>query len=97
MGGSDWGTTACGPCEWRALYRTIEDWLFTSLLGGASGNATTAAGCTGACVFNYNVTAGATHWEILPQGWQETGGTSGIVIDNDSLTQGGVRIFTSAR
>jgi hypothetical protein len=83
------GTTAAAHAN-GAPVQDIEDWLFTSLLGGASGNATTAAGCTGACVFNYNVTAGALTGNPTV-GMVENGGTSGIVIDNQSTTQLGAQ------
>lgn len=61
----------------------IQDWLFTAVAGGASGSATRAAGCTGACVFNYQVMGAGTAGNPTA-GLNSTGGTSGIIIDTSS-------------
>jgi hypothetical protein len=61
-----------------ATTQDVQDWLFTSVDG--SGN---TAGCTGACIFNYNV-IGAGTTGTPTTGLAAAGGTSGIVIDTSS-------------
>jgi hypothetical protein len=66
-----------------APVQDIKDWLFLSVV--ANGN---AASCTGACLYNFNVIgAGASGTPIA--GLAASGGTSGIVVDNQSTTQVG--------
>jgi hypothetical protein len=67
------------------------DWIFLTV--AASG---TGTGCTGACLYNYNVlnagtTGTATAGFQLPSG--DTTGTSGIVIDNLSTSQVGAQML----
>lgn len=62
-----------------AITQAVEDWLFTSV--EANGNAT---GCTGACIYNFNVIAGAASGTATA-GLSAAGGTSGIVIDSSSM------------
>jgi hypothetical protein len=69
------GTTAATHSN-SATVQDIQDWLFMSVV--ASGNGT---GCTGACVYNYNIIAGAATGTTVA-GIAAAGGTSGIVIDN---------------
>ena len=56
----------------------------------ANGN---AAPCTGACLYNFNVIgAGTTGTPIA--GLAASGGSSGIIVDNQSTTQvGGEQIY----
>ncbi len=78
----------------RAMHTTgatvneIHDWLFMSVLAGGNGT-----GCTGSCVYNYDVLAGATTGTSVT-GMQVVGGTSGITIDNTALN-GGSQIYFS--
>ena len=81
------GTTAATHANGAAT-QDIKDWLFTAVAGGASGNATTAAGCTGACVFNYQVMGAGTTGNPTA-GLNSIGGTSGIVIDTSSTAING--------
>jgi hypothetical protein len=76
------GTTAAVHANGAAV-QDIKDWLFLSVV--ANGN---AASCTGACLYNYNVIgAGTTGTPIA--GLAASGGSSGIIIDNESTTQVG--------
>jgi hypothetical protein len=81
------GTTAATHAN-GAPTQDIKDWLFTAVAGGASGSATTAAGCTGACVFNYQVMGAGTTGNPTA-GLNSTGGTSGIIIDTSSTAING--------
>jgi len=89
------GTTPATHTTTGVPVQDIKDWLFTSVAGGASGNAVTAAGCSGACVFNYNVINSAATTGNPTAGLSETGATSGIVIDNQSTTTGAQQIYFS--
>jgi hypothetical protein len=71
------GTTAATHLTGTAT-QDIQDWLFASVAG--SGN---TGGCTGACIFNYNV-IGAGTTGTPTTGLAAAGGTSGIVIDTSS-------------
>jgi hypothetical protein len=71
------------------------DWMFLSVT--ATGNDT---GCTGACLYNYNMgnsshnlAAGPTL--VATTGIIATGGTTGIIIDNASTTTGEEQIYYS--
>jgi hypothetical protein len=81
------GTSAATHANGAAT-RDIKDWLFTAVAGGASGSGTTAAGCTGACVFNYQVMGAGTTGNPTA-GMNAAGGTSGIVIDTSSTAING--------
>jgi hypothetical protein len=81
------GTTAATHADGAAT-QDVQDWLFTAVAGGASGNATTAAGCTGACVFNYQVMGVGTTGKPTA-GLNSTGGTSGIIVDTSSTAING--------
>jgi len=72
--------SACSPVT--EFYNSGHDWLFMSLI--ANGRAT---GCTGACLYNFDV-QGAGTTGTATDGVTATGGTSGISIDN-SLTGAG--------
>ncbi len=76
------GTTAATHAAGAAV-QDVQDWLFLSVI--AHGNAT---GCTGACLYNFNVIGGAATGTAVA-GQAAAGGTSGIVIDNLSTTQVG--------
>ncbi len=83
------GTTAATHNTTGVAVQDIEDWLFMSVAGNAN-----VAPCTGtaasACVYNYNVISGAA--TATPKaGLSETGGTSGIIIDNQSTTKVGAQ------
>jgi hypothetical protein len=67
------------------------DYIYASVT--ARGNDT---GCTGACIYMFNLT-GLT-WRtsaVATAGFQATGGTSGIIIDNISSTTGASQIYYS--
>jgi hypothetical protein len=76
------GTTAAAHANGAAV-QDIKDWLFLSV--AANGN---AASCTGACLYNYNVIGAGTSGTPIA-GLAASGGTSGIVVDNQSTTQVG--------
>ncbi|MGO9494597.1 MAG: hypothetical protein ACLPZY_20065 [Terracidiphilus sp.] len=86
-------TSACSPIT--EFYDGTHDWLFTSVI--ANGNAKNSGGttlCTGACVYNFNVQgAGTTGYPTA--GLNETGGVSGIIIDNAASGGGSEIYFTS--
>ena len=66
----------------------IRDWLFLSV--STNGN---VGGCTGACLFNYNVLGAGTTGTVTT-GRAVVGGTSGITIDNTALSGGSQIYFT---
>jgi hypothetical protein len=69
-----------------AAVNDVKDWLFMSV--AANGNAT---GCTGACLYSFNVlTASGT----ATAGRAVAGGTSGITVDNSALSGGSQIYFT---
>jgi hypothetical protein len=71
----------------------IVDRLFVSV--AANGNGT---GCTGACVYNYDITTGPASAGQPLAGLAASGGTSGIIIDNQSATQTGAqRVYFTTR
>jgi len=72
-----------------AAVQDIQDWIFLSVTAG--GNAT---GCTGACLYNYNVTTNTLPTNATT-GIAATGGSSGIIIDNSSTTTGYSQIYYS--
>jgi hypothetical protein len=77
------GTAAATHNTTGVAVQDVQDWLFMSV--AASGN---AAGCTAACVYNYNVISGAAA-ATPTAGLPEPGGTSGFVIDSMSTSQTG--------
>jgi hypothetical protein len=78
-------TTAATHNTTGVAVKDIEDWLFMSV--AASGNGT---GCTGACVYNYNVISGSATG-TSKAGLSLTGATSGIIVDNQSTSQVGAQ------
>jgi hypothetical protein len=66
----------------------IKDWLFASV--SANGN---LGGCTGACLYNFNV-LGATAAGTITAAKAVAGGTSGITVDNTALNGGSQIYFT---
>ncbi len=86
-------TTAAAECSGvTEFYNTTSsiDWLFMSV--ESSGKATGGSTCTGACVYNYNVSTSTNTTGSPVDGLTEAGGTSGIVIDN-AATGGGSEIY----
>jgi hypothetical protein len=84
-------TSAAATCSpVTEFYTGSTDWVFMSV--AANGNATVSPTCTGACVYNYNVTTSTTHTGTPAHGLAATGGTSGIIIDN-SAAGGGSEIY----
>ncbi len=79
------GTTAGSSYPSGTAVQVIQDWMFTSVLANSTvGSCTNGSGC----LLNYDVLgAGATGTPTT--GFPAAGGTSGIVIDNQSLTQAG--------
>jgi len=65
-----------------AATQDVQDWIFLSVQG--NGNATVSPTCSGACVYNYNVTSSPATGNPV-DGLGATGGTSGIVIDTSSM------------
>lgn len=82
------GTTAATHTNGDTV-QEIEDWLFLSV--AANGNAKNSGGttlCTGSCLYNYSV-LGAGTTGTATAGITASGGTSGIIVDNQSLTEAG--------
>ena len=71
------GTTAVAHANGAAV-QDIQDWIYLSV--SATGNDTT---CSGACLYNYNVTTGPTTGTATT-GINAAGGTSGVIIDNSA-------------
>jgi hypothetical protein len=69
------GTTAAAHSSGAAV-ANVHDWLFVSVASG--GNKT---GCTGACLYSFNVTGGALPADATA-GLVSASGTSGIIVDN---------------
>ncbi len=86
------GTTAGSSYPAGTAVQDINgDWIFLTVAALGTGT-----GCTGACLYNYNVfnagtTGTATAGFQLPSG--DTTGTSGIVIDNLSTSQAGAQML----
>lgn len=79
----------CSPVT--EIMNGSNDYIYASVT--ASGNDT---GCTGACVYMYNLT-GLT-WNtnaVAGAGIPATGGTGGIIVDNISATAGASQIYYS--
>jgi hypothetical protein len=75
----------CSPVT--EFYNGTQDWLFMSVT--ANGNAT---GCTGACLYNFNVQGAGTTGTVT-DGLSAAGGTSGIIIDNSLSGPGESQIY----
>lgn len=75
-------TAGCSPVT--EFYDGTNDWVYISV--AANGNGT---GCTGACLYNYKVATATSG--TATAGQLEAGGTSGIVVDNNSTTQTGAK------
>jgi hypothetical protein len=84
-------SAAAGGSPLTEIYDGTNDWLFASVTGSAS-NA--PSGCSGACVESWNAksTLGTTN---AVAGSTELGGTSGIIVDNVSSTNGASQIYFS--
>ncbi len=67
------GAAGCSPVS--EIDDGITDWIFLSVTAG--GNQT---GCTGACLYNFNVTNEPP--SAVNAGFSAAGGTSGIIINN---------------
>ncbi len=79
--------SACSPIT--EFYNGTHDWLFMSV--AANGSAT---GCTGACLYNFNVQGAGTTGNVT-DGIAAAGGTSGISIDNSLSGAGESQIYYS--
>jgi len=78
------GTSPAAQSSGSAV-QDIQEWLFTSITANASGTAIVGTCATGnACVLNYKVTAGIP--TAPTTGTPETGGTSGIIVDNSGVS-----------
>ncbi len=73
------GTATCSPVT--EFLGNAHDWIFLSVT--ANGQDT---GCSGACLYNYNV---STTPSAATAGLAATGGTSGIIIDNSASSPTG--------
>jgi hypothetical protein len=82
------GTANCSPVTEFNVDAT-HDWIFLSLTANGTGT-----GCTGACIYNYNVHT--TTASAATAGLGSAGGTSGIVIDNLSAAAGASQVYYSA-
>ena len=83
------GTTAAASYPAGTAVQDIQDWAYLSV--SATGADT---GCTGACLYNYSVTT-TTSPTGSTTGIAATGGTSGIVIDNELTGTGESQIYYS--
>ena len=82
------GAGTCSPVT--EIFNSPHDWIFLSTTANGTGT-----GCTGACIYNFNVQgAGATG--TTTAGLASPGGTSGIVIDNVLTGAGQSQIYYSA-
>ncbi|MGA2373346.1 MAG: hypothetical protein ABSG11_22030 [Candidatus Korobacteraceae bacterium] len=83
------GTTRIGHAS-GAFVADIgtQDWMFLSVTAGGSDT-----GCTGPCLYNYNALGTASS---ATAGLAETGGTSGITIDNTLTFTGASQIYFSS-
>jgi hypothetical protein len=79
--------STCSPIT--EFYDGTHDWLFLSV--AANGNAT---GCSGSCLYNYNVEGAGTTGSVTT-GQQAAGGSTGIVIDNNQSGTGESQIYYS--
>ena len=70
------GNDGGNPTEMGQI-RQIQDWVYASVTAGGSDT-----GLTGDCLYNYLVTSG-TSPAASSAGYTATGGTSGIIIDNN--------------
>ena len=77
--------STCSPIT--EFFNGTQDWLFMSVI--ANGNAT---GCTGACLYNFNVQGAGTTGNVT-DGATATGGTTGIAIDNSLSGAGESQIY----
>jgi hypothetical protein len=77
--------STCSPIT--EFYNGTQDWLFMSVI--ANGNTT---GCTGACLYNFNVQGAGTTGNVTT-GQTATGGTTGIAIDNSLSGAGESQIY----
>ena len=85
-------SSAAATCSPVTEFYNSSDWVFLSVTG--SGESVT--GCTtGACVYNFAVPTGATHTGSPTAGIPVTGGSSGIVIDNNGSATGESQIYYS--
>lgn len=75
----------CSPVT--EFYNGTDDWLFLSV--AANGDAT---GCTGSCLYNYNVEGAGTTGSVTT-GQSAAGGTTGIVVDNNLTGSGESQIY----
>ncbi|MGO8813839.1 MAG: hypothetical protein ACLQVG_04130 [Terriglobia bacterium] len=86
------GAATCTPVT--EYYNGTHDWVFLSVT--ASGNQTVSPACTGACIYNYSVpTNTTTHTGTATAGLAVTGGSSAIIIDNNSASPGSNIYFNS--
>ena len=83
------GTTAATHLATGVPVEDIRDGIFFSVSGYANVSPCTGTSTSG-CVYAYNVISGAASGTPTA-GLAETGGTSGIIIDNQSTTQAGAQ------
>jgi hypothetical protein len=83
------GTTAGASYTVGTAAQDIQDWIYLSV---AANGADT--GCTGACLYNYNVTT-TTSPTGSTDGIATTGGASGVVVDNSLTGTGDSQIYYS--
>jgi hypothetical protein len=81
--------TTCSPVT--ELFNSPKDRVFLSVT--ASGNQT---GCTGACVYSFDITSGLPNNTAAAAGLASPGGSSGIIVDNVSGTTGTSQVYFSA-
>ena len=82
------GGAACSPVS--EVFSNSHDYLFLSVTAGGD-----RTGCTGACVYNFDVTNSIPSNAIA--GFASTGGSSAIAVDNSTVTgaiQGAEIYFT---
>jgi hypothetical protein len=79
----------CSPIT--EVMNGANDYIYASVTAGGN-----QAGCTGACIYAYNLTGLTWGTAAVPAaGLAATGGTSGIIVDNISATAGASQIYYS--
>jgi hypothetical protein len=79
------GAGGCTPVTEILSGVANTDWLFLGVTANGS-----LSGCTGDCIYSFNVYSGAP---VYSAGRQASAGSSGIIIDNSASTTGASQIY----
>jgi len=92
------GGAVCSPVtEIFGSEGTTDDYIFLSVT--ANGNVGDGGTCTGPCLYNFLVSTNGTSTTVptaATAGLAVTGGSSGIIMDNTSITGGASQIYFSS-